>query len=332
MSMRRITPFLLIVTLFVPTYGLIAAEPESNAADLPPPKPVPRMQAVPQADAQASLQREGRELARFHFGPALNRPYVFPIVGPSGRSLIRIGHPHDPVTHSHHNGVWISHHDLNGIDFWGDRGKNLGRIVTRQIDEYTDADEAASLTALSHWINSAGETLLEDRRRVTVEPLPNDEFLLTIDLELSALTKSTTFGKTPFGLIGVRMAKTIGVHDGGGRIRNSEGGVNEKEILWKTARWCDYSGPITPTATEGITLMDHPNNPNHPTFFHVRDDGWMGASLTYDGPRTLEKGETLRLRYGLYVHAGQPSTEQLDARWGEFAKTKFPETLKKVKK
>src|SRR5262249_31064202 len=157
------------------------------------------------------------------------------------------GHPHDPVTHSHHNGVWISHHDVNGIDFWGDRGKKLGRIATRQIDEYTDADESASLTALSYWIGPEGESLLEERRRITVEPLANEEFQMTIDLELSAMGSPATFGKTPFGLVGVRMAKTIGVHDGGGRICNSAGGMNEKEVLWKPAKWCDYSGPITST-------------------------------------------------------------------------------------
>ena len=39
-----------------------------------------------------------------------------------------------------------------------------------------------------------------------------------------------TFGKTPFGFLGVRVAKMIGVKDGGGTIRNSEGGVNEKGV------------------------------------------------------------------------------------------------------
>lgn len=322
----------LIAALFVSKCGNFAAEPSSTSSDLPGPKPVPIMQAVPQADWQTSLQRDGREMARFHFGPALNRPYIFPITGPSGRSLIRIGHPHDPVTHSHHNGVWISHHDVNGVDFWGDRGKSLGRIVARQIDEYTDADQSASLTALSHWLNSTGEMLLEERRRLTIESLPKDEFLLTIDLELTATAATVTFGKTPFGLVGVRMAKTIGVHDGGGRIRNSAGGTNETGVLWKPAKWCDYSGPITPTAAEGITLMDHPSNPNHPTVFHVRDDGWMGASLTYDNPRTLQKGEILRLRYGLYVHTDTPAIEHIEARWREFSQTKPPVTLRKLKK
>lgn len=64
--------------------------------------------------------------------------------------------------------------------------------------------------------------------------------------------------------------------------------------------------------------MDHPQNPNHPTFFHVRNDGWMGASLTYDAPRTVMRHKPLRLRYGLYVHRGAPKTPALNEQWKAF--------------
>ena len=69
----------------------------------------------------------------------------------------------------------------------------------------------------------------------------------------------------------------------------------------------------------GITLMDHPANPNHPSVFHVRNDGWMGASLTFDTPRALKPGAPLILRYGLYVHGGMPSTNAIQRQWLKFA-------------
>ena len=62
------------------------------AQDVPEPKPVPRLQVVPQAYEQASFQRDGVEITRYHFGEGLNRPFLFPVIGPSGRSLTRMGH------------------------------------------------------------------------------------------------------------------------------------------------------------------------------------------------------------------------------------------------
>jgi hypothetical protein len=116
------------------------------------------------------------------------------------------------------------------------------------------------------------------------------------------------------------MTKTIGVHDGGGAIRNSEGAVNEPQVHEKPARWVDYSGPITPTACEGITLFDHPKNPTHPTVFHVRDDGWMGAALNFAAAQTIEPNQPLHLRYGLWIHAGVPTSATIDDQFAAFSK------------
>jgi hypothetical protein len=281
------------------------------------------MQAVPLAHSEISFQRDGREIGRSHFGPDLRRPFVFPVIGPSGRSLTRMGHPHDAESHSHHNSVWISHHDVNGVDFWGDHGK--GRIAHQRVERFDDGPDSASVLTANAWTTDDGKVLLNERRLTTAQMLPNDEWLLVIDLQLEAATEPVTLGKTPFGLIGVRMAKTIGVNDGGGSIRNSEGGVNEAGVFWKRAKWVDYSGPISATATEGITLMDHPANPNHPAFFHVRNDGWMGASLTFDAARELQPGKPLTLRYGLYVHGGKPAPDAIEQRWQEFSKTALPD-------
>ncbi|OHB77860.1 MAG: hypothetical protein A2Z25_11135 [Planctomycetes bacterium RBG_16_55_9] len=88
----------------------------------------------------------------------------------------------------------------------------------------------------------------------------------------------------------------------------------------------DYSGAITNEKIEGITLFDHPANPNFPAYFHVRNDGWMGVSLTFDGPRTIESENPLRLRYGLYIHSDMKSPEAINAAWTKF--TEIRETKK----
>lgn len=280
------------------------------------PKPVPRMQVIPMPYHQASFQRDGVELTRYHFGPGLHRPFLFPVIGPSGRSLTRLGHPHDPESHSHHNSVWISHNDIDGISSWNDRGG--GKIRHKRIVKFEDTGERSSIVTENEWLTNEDKVLLLESRQITVLLLGNSEWLLIIDMEFKAKDSVVTLGKTTFGMIGVRMAKTIGVNDGGGKIRNSEGAVNEKQIFWKRARWVDYSGAVTNQKLEGITLFDHPDNPNFPTYFHVRNDGWMGASLTFDGPRKIHSKEPLHLSYGLYIHSDMKAKDAIEAKWKQF--------------
>lgn len=284
--------------------------------------PVPKMQAVPMPGFQVSLERGGREVTRYHCHPEQRRPFLFPVIGPSGRYVTRMGHPHDPEGHSHHNSVWVSHHMVNGINFWGDPGTGgVGQIVHRRLEQLTDGMEEAGLVAHAEWVDTdTNRVLLRERRTVLVRDLGGGELLITLKLELQPAVSEVTFGKTPFGLIGVRVAKTMSVRDGGGVIRNSEGQEDEPQVLWQRAKWVDYSGQVADGVNEGITLLDHRGNPNHPTYFHVRRDGWMGASLSYDAPRKLVAGETLTLRYGLYVHAGIPKREDLEKRWAEFSR------------
>jgi hypothetical protein len=228
-----------------------------------------------------------------------------------------MGHPRDPESHSHHNSVWITHHDVDGVNFWVDRRD--GTIRHKRIVEYVDEGERSTIVSENEWVTREGKVLLDETRRTTVELLDGKEWLLVIDSTLVARDGSVALGKTPFGLIGVRMAKTIGVHDGGGRIRNSEGDVNEKEVFWKRARWVDYSGAVADGVLEGITLFDDPDNPNHPSYFHVRNDGWMGASLTFDAPRKIEPDKPLHVRYGLYIHAGRRPPAEIEKQWQRFA-------------
>jgi hypothetical protein len=116
------------------------------------------------------------------------------------------------------------------------------------------------------------------------------------------------------------MAKSIGVHDGGGRILNSEGQLNEKAVFRQPARWCDYSGRISndEDGFAGITLMNHPMNPHNPTAFHVRDDGWMGCCLSLDTPVEVTREKKLRVRYALWVHDGVATQEQSEQHWKLF--------------
>lgn len=310
----------LVAVWFLAAGSLLAAGAPATLAPaddpLPSAKPVPRMQVEPQPYQQAAVLRDGQEIARYHFGETLRRPFVFPLIGPSGRSLTRMAHPRDPNGHSHHNSFWVSHNQIDGVDFWGDKG--AGRIVHQRVLEYEDTDSEARIAVQNAWLDGQNARVLDEERRLRFVPLEQGEWLLLLELKLTAVEKPRVIGKSSFGFVGVRMAKTIGVHDGGGTIRNSEGGVDEKGVFWKEARWVDYSGRVTSAAVEGIALMDHPGNPGFPNPYHVRDDGWMGCTTTFRDSRELSPGQPQTLRYGLYIHRGLPARQNLDRQFERF--------------
>src|SRR4051812_43800559 len=104
MHARLYASFRLIGWLF-----LAASSCMGEAPPLPDAKSVPRVQVIPLPNFEASFQVEGRELTRFHFDPNRKRPFWYPMQTSLAPSLIRIGHPHDPIGHRHHYGVWITH-------------------------------------------------------------------------------------------------------------------------------------------------------------------------------------------------------------------------------
>ena len=277
----------------------------------------PRVQVVPMPDDQASFQADGLERLRYYYPARFNRPYWFPLIGPAGRPLTRIAHPHDPNGHSHHKSIWVAHEKVNGRSFWSDRAET--RIVHDRSISYEDGTDSATMVVQNRWLDETGRRLLTEIRSARLIPLAEGEVAMDIGLTLQATDGPVTFGATPFGFLGARVAKTMGVHDGGGVLRNSEGAVGEEAVIWKRARWVDYSGPIAPGVENGLTLMDHPANPRHPSYFHVRSDGWMGASFCYETTATLAAGEELSLRYRLYGHRGGMSAERIEEAWKRFA-------------
>jgi hypothetical protein len=297
----------------------------AGCTEIPTATAFPRAMILPQPDDQLSFQVDGREWLRYHYGERAPKPYFFPVIGPAGAPVTRLTHPHDPVTHAHHLSLWIGHQNVAGSNFW-EHMKSPARIVHDKIVKIEDGDQA-TLTIQAKWLDGERKPLLLDERvwtlspnYETVGPRGYGEYTLDLKLTLTSVAPTVTIGKSNFGFAAVRVAKTMGTIDGGGVIENSEGRINEKELMpHRRARWCDYSGPAAPGIVNGITLFDHPSNPNHPTYFHVRGDGWMGSSFSYEGDVTLTPDRPLVLRYRFFVHSGKRSAEALEEEGRRFA-------------
>jgi hypothetical protein len=278
----------------------------------------PRCQILPLPDHQTALQIDGADRLRWHYGPNYPRPFFYPLLGPSGSSLTRMGHP-GAENHDHHRSVWFAHHKVLGIDFWGDRTD--ARIRQKHWLSYEESDEEAVMGVMLGWYDGHDpRELLEQELIAAVRPGPDGETFLELQSTFRPTSDSLEFGQTNFGFLAVRVAKNISEHFGGGRLTDSEGRTGEPDIFGQRAVWMDYSGPVPGGATEGITYFDHPGNPGHPTHWHVRQDGWMGASVGMHQAIVTTRDKPLVLRYLLHVHNGPVDPERVAPIGEEFAK------------
>lgn len=276
------------------------------------PHPIPACRIEPMGDFQFSFQLRDAEVTRWCFSPLVPRPYFFPVNGPSGHTLTRMGHPGAP-NHDHHRSLWFAHNDLMGQDFWSEN--KPPRIVQKQWYAIDEHDEFAVIGCELHWTDGHDpKPLARQDVFVTLRPV-GDSWSLELQSDFRAGGQGVAFRKNNFGVLGLRVAKSLSPVFGAGKLTGSDGQSGEPALFGQVNRWIDVSGPVGWEAAgqspvEGLSLIDHRRNPHHPTKWHVRDDGWIGPSLSRDEDVVLDTQTPLTVRYLLYVHRGPVDARQ----------------------
>lgn len=290
------------------------------------PADFPVMQLHPQwpMDGVVNLLDGKEMLTTYHIGPTtvpstaltIRRPYFYPVIGPDGVPLTEFGKPHDPTgSHAHHYSLWIAHAGVNGKDFWSEKG---GVIVHEQLPVMEDGPIFCQLTQKTRWVIENVD-LMHERRTMTAYHTLGRFRILDFDLEYAPSGDSPVeLAKTTFGFLSMRVAQSMTVFDGGGEITNSNGDRNEASVHLKHADWIDLSGPIAAGKWGGIAIFDDRHNPNHPTAFHCRDDGWACASFNKDAPHTLLPGKPLHLKYRVFLHSGNAKTADVQHCYDDY--------------
>lgn len=267
----------------------------------------PRCMVVPDADDRVRFLIDGVERTVWHFGPNAKRPFLHPVVGPSGTNLVRVGHPGAP-NHDHHRGVWFAHAKVTGIDFWSENTE--ARVRQREWIAYHDGEDEAIAGFRLDWVDGHDpRPLMQQELVVAVRPDGDDgAWFLELQTTFTPTSEMLEIQRSNFGFLAVRVAAHVSEHFGHGLITDAHGNEHEPAIFGKGSPWMDYSGPVPGSdAREGITYLNHPANPGapgHPPKWHVREDGWMGASVCRDDGLVVTRAEPLVLRYLLHVHAG----------------------------
>ncbi len=219
--------------------------------------------------------------------------------------------------HPHHKGVWLSVDEVNGTGFWSE----AGHIENQEVEIVTAAGDPAVFRVTNHWLSLEGEPMLEERATIHVF----SDRLLAYHIEFEAL-QEVTFGDTKEGMFAIRLPNSMRELVAEGPVVNADGISGTGEAWGKASAWVDYVGPLGDQIF-GVTLMDHPEN-FRPSRYHVRNYGLFAINPFGEGdytggeeeekPVTLQAGETLNLRYGLYVHRGGVEEGQVAEAYQRF--------------
>ena len=278
-----------------------------------------------------AVEIDGKPYTALFIGQDSSKPYLHPLRAASGTIVTR-GYPMEQIEgerkdHIHQRGLWFTHGDVNGLDYWANdpsqAGPKKGRIVLNKVLGLKSGKQSGALEASFDWLDPQGTRLLTETKKIVFQALPTLR-ILDFDLTLRA-DGEVRFGDTKEGTFAIRLAAWLEEPDKRapqapkrtGKMSNAEGLETEKNVWGKRSPWVDYFGEKDGEKL-GVAIFDHPSNPKHPTFWHARGYGLFAANIfgerdfladkTRNGGITLSPGGQLRFRYRVIIHPGDVSS------------------------
>ena len=212
----------------------------------------------------------------------------------------------DQDDHPHHQGLFHTFSQLNGIDFWHMKGMAKHRLYTVPPKD----GNPASFSAESVYLDRDGETPLLKETMSYGFHITSEGLLITINAIIEAEAEKVIIGSKEEGGIAIRVASDLRVQKGGKMIDN-KGRKGGKAIWGKAARWVDNSGKKKGRWVGATLFASHSDlGVFH---WHSRDYGLIAANpfgpLNKAPDRILKKGEKLSFNYGLMVHSHEQASE-----------------------
>jgi hypothetical protein len=322
-----------------------------------------RIQLIAHEAAQRiDIAIDGKPFTSYIYPSTIKKPVLYPLRTAHG-TLVTRGFPLDPrkgerVDHPHHVGLWFNHGDVNGLDFWNnsddigaDRAPKMGTIVHRRVVGMKNGAERGELRVESDWRAADGAVLLREETQFVFSGGTDTRSIDRIT-RLIAREQRVVFRDNKEGTIGLRVARALEQPSTTPEIFTDASGNATKvpvldntgvtgtytsseglkgDAVWGTrGRWVTLHGTVD---AEPVTLvmLDHPANPNAPTYWHARGYGLFAANplgrKVFDEKQpevqlVLAPGDSVVFRHRLLILTGAPSTHGIESSYGAFAATK----------
>jgi Family of unknown function (DUF6807) len=280
----------------------LVAEPKRADAD--------RITVVANEEGRrADITIDGQPFTSYVWPSTLKKPVLYPLRTAKGTIITR-GYPLEQrtgerVDHPHHAGLWFNYENVNGLDFWNnsdaippENAPKMGTILQRAIVSVKSGSQQGELDVETAWVTFEKKVLLNEHTHFVFQGGPDFRSVDRITT-LRALDEKVSFPDEKDGMLGLRVIRALEIPsdkpevytDASGRpttvAKLDNTGVNgtyltsegkKGDAAWGTrGRWCNLSGmvgnePVT------ITILDHPQNPGFPTYWHARGYGLFAAN------------------------------------------------------
>lgn len=291
--------------------------------------------AIDQDAGTLTLTVDAQTAFVYRFGPTVDLPHFDPFNSPSGRPMtVAITDPYP-----HHRSFWVADEKVQ-LEGQPEKANIYSALYSGVIDKaksnwpLAPYKRRVAHVEFSNW-KTGGDTvefdekltwkngdvqLLDELRHYRVRALGDGEYFLDFSFQLCATYGDVTITRdvSHYAIPYIRMSDLFNVEKGGGKIVNSDGGINQAGTNNRPAAWVDYSAPLDgQPGWEGLACMIHPDK-QPPHLWLTRDYGTWGPRAPegfHNTTFTIPKGESIDQRVGLLIHNGDAETGKVTSRY-----------------
>ena len=315
--------------------------------------------AVNEHERRVDVTIGGKPFTSYIWPTTLKKPVLYPLRTANGTIVTR-GFPlqqraGERVDHPHHAGLWFNYENVNGLDFWNNSdainaedAPKMGTIVQRAILSAKSGAKQGELDVETDWVNFEKKVLLNEHTHFVFRGDPGFRSVDRITT-LRALDEKVSFPDEKDGMLGLRVIRALEIpsdkpeiyNDANGRATTvaklDNTGVNgsyltsegrKDDAAWGTrGRWCSLRGMVGDEPVT-ITILDHPENPGFPTYWHARGYGLfaanpLGQKIFSNGKEeltfSLAPHTSVKFRYRILISSTIATPEDTEAAYKDFA-------------
>jgi len=283
------------------------------------------------SDSTFSLLSNSNIIWKFNFNDRFGKPYFHPVT--VNNSILTCVSPPD---HPWHLGLWFSWKFINGVNYWeylndfksDETGyKSAGVTKIQKINTIKNSDYSAEIQIELQYNPADEDAVMKENRNIHISaPLTDGSYYIDHDFEFKPLSDEIILDRTP--IVGEPESQSWGGYSGLS-VRFSQNfaspliiapsdSQNYRKNNWLYMGFRTLNGDNAGIAMFPDLKYSTPtmswylfNDPQIPFFYY-------SPAVLYDGKIILKKGQTLQLKYRVWILSGKTGNSSLDKKYDQY--------------